>query len=168
MKVQSGRCVNVSMCVYIFSRMCLLRKYVECLTENALPFAFKLSLEIQYCDSSDWDTGIRIIAIVRWLVGFFSSLLTRFDRPNVRQTLFSLKIEIRVLLNNIKSIASKVSESKRANAFYVCMSLHWKGNTKSIIHTHTQRHTTMCSSRNRLEKEARDETVSQKAYVAVA
>lgn len=82
-----------------------------------------------------WNSYNRYRSLVGWFV--FSSLLTRFDRPNVRQTLFSLKIEIRVLLNNIKSIAGKVSESKRANAFYVCMSILWKGNTKSIIHTDT-------------------------------
>lgn len=121
--------------------LCLHRKYVQCWTSIALPFAFKLSLETQYCNTnSDWHTGIHVIApLVR------QACVRLILWPNERQTLFSLKIEIWVYtLNNIKPITAHQSitvcvERRQTNATCVCTCTFLKRYIKENISTTERR-----------------------------
>lgn len=104
--------VNMSVSVY------LLRKYVQCLTSNALPFAFKLSHKTQYCNT-------KIIEEREFKLSLPVCVCLILCRSaNERQTLLSLKIEIRVY--------SKQHQTN--NGSYVL-------NASKLVLVHFKRHT---------------------------
>lgn len=68
----------------------------------------------------------------RFVVVIVAVVVGSTDRTNDTSSMFSLKIEIRVLLNNIKSISGKVSESKRFECMSMCVRVvTLKSNTKN-------------------------------------
>lgn len=104
----------------------LLRKYVQCLTSIALPFAFKLSLGNSILQYQQWLTHWNSCYLPLWAHiwvcarrSFFAIVWPTNERASERQTLLSLKIEIWVhskqhqINNGTNNTKYMLSERKR-------------------------------------------------------